>query len=144
MRIIAASTAFAFAAVLGTAACVDGGGGSHGLVFRWRWAALVWMALGATAGWSLWQAVWAAEAGRTARLRRRLMLNLAVVALGGIAVFAFPITFVPAGQFGEVLTGLLAAIVVLSFVGWMVVQLGRLFDSKGSEDSSHSAPDHKR
>lgn len=134
LRIIAVSTALAFAAMLGTAACVDGHG-SHGLVFRWRWAALVWMAFGAAAGWTLWQAVWAADASATARRRRRVMLYLAIVALGGIAVFAFPITFVPAGKFGEVFTGLVAALIVLSFVGWMVVLLGKLFASSDSQDS---------
>ena len=136
MRIIAVSTAVAFAGVLGSAACVDRTT-AQGLVFRWRWIALLWMGLGAGGGWYLWQAVWAADTARTPRARRRLVISFGCLALGGVAVFVFPIIFVPAGQFREVLTGLFAAILVLSLVGWMIFQLGRMFTG-GEDRESHS------
>ena len=109
----------------------------QGLIFRWRWGALIWMLLGACAGWYLWQAVWAADA-QTPRARRRFFVMLVCLALGGLTVFVFPIIFVPAGQFREVLTGLLAAVLVLSIVGWMIFQLGRMF-SAGDQSEGDSS-----
>jgi hypothetical protein len=142
MRIIAVSTALAFAAVLGSVACVDRTV-SQGLVFRWRWIALPWMALGVVAGWYLWRLVWAADNSDTPRARRRLIIYLSLLAAGGIAVFVFPIVFVPSGQFREVLTGLIAAILVLGFVGWMIFRLGRLFSGDGSDDSGDDSSQSK-
>jgi hypothetical protein len=139
---MAASTAIAFATVLGAVACVDGGS-SQGLVFRWRWLALLWMAFGALAGWFLWQAVWAADTVGTPRVRRRLMIYLVLLGIGGVAVFVFPITFVPPGQFRDVLTGLIAAVAVLTFVGWMIFHLGRLFSADGAGDRAGKRADPK-
>jgi hypothetical protein len=134
MRIIGGSTALAFAAVLGSVACVDRSA-TQGLVFRWRWTALIWMALGAVAGWYLWHLVRVADDSHTPRARKRLMVYLVILALCGVAVFVFPIIFVPAGQFREVLIGLVAAIAVLGFVGWMIFRLGRLFSGEETNDS---------
>ncbi len=143
MRIIGGSTAFAFAGVLGAVACVDGRT-SQGLVFHWRWFALVWMTIGAGAGWFLWQAVWAADAAGTPRVRRRFVTWLVLLAIGGAAVFVFPIIYVPAAQFRDVLTGLIAAVLVLSFVGWMIFRLGKLFSEPQagahSEKESQTKP----
>lgn len=136
MRIIAGSTAIAFAAVLGSVACVARTP-AQGLVFHWRWMALLWMVAGAVAGWSLWRAVWAADSAGTPRARRRLMVMLVLLGAGGLGVFVFPIVFVEAGQIREVATGLLAAILVLSFVGWMIFQLGRMF---GQDEGSTNNP----
>jgi hypothetical protein len=142
MRIISGSTALAFAAILGSVSCVERNP-VQGLVFHWRWAALFWMAGGAAAGWYLWQAVWAVDTDETPRARRRLLLSLALLAAGGIAVFVFPIVFVPAGQVGEVLTGLIAAVLVLSFVGWMIFRLGKVLSDESPGDTGRQGPDQK-
>lgn len=134
MRIISGSTALAFAAVLGSVSCVERNP-VQGLVFHWRWAALFWMAVGAAFGWYLWQAIWASDETENPQVRRRILLRLSVLAAGGIAVFVFPIVFVPSGQLGEVLTGLIAAVLVLGFVGWMIFRLGKLLSEESPGDT---------
>lgn len=122
-RLAAAVTATGFGLVVGSVACVGPGDGNQGLVLRWHWPALIWSAVGFWAGWHLWSLLWQLEKRPEAKTKRRLRRYCIALALGGVAVFAYPFRFVAREQFRPVLTGLLAAFAVLSLVGWMIFRL---------------------
>lgn len=130
-RIAAVGTASAFAIVLGSLACVVPAG-AQGLDFRWHWVAVVWGAVGLAGGWRLWHLLWRVQAEPTPRARRRLLRYCFLLLLGGVAAFAYPFRFVAPEKFQDVLTGLGAAVIVLTFAGWM---LFRLFRSLSREEA---------
>jgi drug/metabolite transporter (DMT)-like permease len=122
--------------VLGSVACVVWSPGA-GLGFRWRWEALLWMVLGAAAGWYLWVLIDRLEAAPNLKTRKQLVFYCVLLLLGGLAVFAYPFRFVPPEKFRDVLIGLAAALFVLSFAGWM---LFRLFRALSKSDSPSQQP----
>lgn len=121
-RIATAATALGFAAVLGSVACVQPAEG-QGLEFQWHWFAVLWILLGAAAGWRLWHLLWRAQTDPRPAARRALVRYGIVLAVGGLLVFAYPFRFVAPQKFRDVLTGLGAAALVLAFVGWMLYRL---------------------
>lgn len=123
-RIASVSTALSFAVVLGSVACL-GWSPSAGLGFGWRWTALIWMIVGAAAGLYLWQLIGRLEKQPGPVARKRLVLYCLALLVGGLAVFAYPFRFVPPEKFRDVLIGLVAALAVLSFAGWMLFLLFR-------------------
>ena len=112
-----------FGLVLGSTACVCPGEGDQGLVFHWRWLALIWGAGGLWAGWHLWSLIWQLENVPGVKPQQRLRRYCIALAIGGVAVFAYPFRFVAPDKLRGVLTGLIAALVVLSLVGWMIFRL---------------------
>ena len=130
-RIALVATALSFAVVLGSVACLVWSP-SAGLGFRWRWIALVWMAVGASAGAYLWQLIGRLDEHPSPAARKRLVLYCLVLLVGGLAVFAYPFRFVPPEKFRDVLIGLLAALGVLSFAGWMLFLLFRALNRSDS------------
>lgn len=130
-RIASFATALSFAVVLGSVACLVWSPNA-GLGFRWRWTALVWMVIGASAGVYLWQLIGRLERQPGPAARKRLVLYCLVLLVGGLAVFAYPFRFVPPEKFRDVLIGLMAALAVLSFAGWMLFVLFRALNRSGS------------
>jgi uncharacterized protein YfiM (DUF2279 family) len=141
-RIISASTALGFAAALGSAACVERGV-NHGLAFRWHWSALAWMTLGVAAAYRLWHLVWLAQSDATGKARKRLVRYGALLTVGGLGVFVYPMVFVAREQFGDVLIGLIAAFAVLTFVGWMIYRVFQGFIRSDAADQAVNARDAK-
>ena len=131
-RIAAVGTAAGFAVVLGSVACVVPAG-AQGLDFRWRWLALLWGAVGLAGGWHLWRLLWRLEAEPSDKARRRLIRFCVVLFIGGVAAFAYPFRYVAPEKFRDVLTGLGAAVLVLTFAGWMLFRLFRSLSSEGAE-----------
>lgn len=123
-RIAAAGTGLSFASVLGSVACLVWSPDA-GLGFRWRWEALLWMLLGAAAGWYLWVLIGRLDSHPNQAARKRLVAYCVLLLLGGLAVFAYPFRFVPQEKFRDVLIGLITALLVLSFAGWMLFRLFR-------------------
>jgi hypothetical protein len=130
-RIASTATALSFAVVLGSVACLEWSP-SAGLGFRWQWPALLWMFIGAAAGWYLWRLLGRLEANPSQAARKRLVVYCLVLVVGGLAAFAYPFRFVPAEKFRDVLIGLVAALVVLSFSGWMLFRLFRALNRSDS------------
>ena len=95
------------------------------------------MFIGAAAGWFLWVLIGRLEANPSVAARRGLVVYCVLLSLGGLAVFAYPFRFVPPEKFRDVLIGLVAALIVLSFAGWM---LFRLFKALSKGDSPSEPP----
>src|ERR1700685_4195936 len=87
-RIVVASTAIGFAAVLGSTACLERTPG-HGYDFHWHSRALIWMTLGVLAAIRLWKLVWLAQDDTTGKAGPRLMKFSLFLLAGGFAVFAY-------------------------------------------------------
>jgi hypothetical protein len=121
-RIVLVSTAMGFAAVLGSAACLERGA-DGGLTFRWHWRALIWMALGVVVAMRLWRLLWRAQSDGTGKAASQLKRFCAGLLIGAVGVFVYPILFVSSEHFDDVLTGLSLATAVLTFVGWMIYRV---------------------
>src|SRR5690348_16958349 len=83
------------------------------------------MVVGAAAGSYLWQLIGRLEKQPSPAARKRVVLYCLGLLIGGLAVFAYPFRFVPREKFRDVLIGLVAALAVLSFAGWMLFLLFR-------------------
>ncbi len=122
-RVAAGSTALGFATALGSTACLELGN-DRNIEFHWHWIALPFMALGVAAALHLWQLIWTAAQTESKTDRARLSRFVALIAVGGLATFAYPIRFVTSSHLSDVLGGLLLAAAVLSFTGWMIHRVG--------------------
>jgi len=132
-RIAVVSTVLGFAAVLGSAACLERGA-DQGLTFSWHWRALIWMALGAAAALRLWQLLERAQADGTGKAAAQLKRFCAGLMIGAVAVFVYPVLFVSSEHFNDVLTGLSLAAGVLTFVGWMISRVIKGFNEEDAEE----------
>jgi hypothetical protein len=83
------------------------------------------MCIGASAGWYLWLLIGRLEMHPAPATRQRLVAFCVLLLVAGLAVFAYPFRFVPPEKFRDVLIGLVAALLVLSFAGWMLFRLFR-------------------
>ena len=134
-RIVVVSTALGFAAVLGTAACLERGA-DQGLDFHWHWRALLWMGLGVAAAVRLWQLLWRAQADDTGKAGKSLVKFCILLLIGALGVFVYPILFVSSEHFNDVLTGLSLATAVLTFVGWMIYRVARGFEESDADNDT--------
>ena len=92
------------------------------LVIGWSWWSLPWAALGFGAGLWFWHLLWQAEAEVNPHhpARRTLIRYSFALGAAAFASFVYPIRFVDPVRRTEVLIGLAMAIVVLSFMGWLI------------------------
>ncbi len=134
-RIVVASTAIGFAAVLGSEACLERSAG-QGFDFHWHWRALFWMAVGVAGAFRLWHLVWQSQSEANPKAHARLARFCLVVALAAAGVFIYPITFITGEQIREVLIGLSLAAAVLTFTGWMIYRVFRGFEKEDEENES--------
>jgi hypothetical protein len=103
-----------------------------GLIFHWRWMVLLWALIGfVTTAW-FWHEIW--PPGNGAATRKGTIGGVIAVALPGIWWLIFPLRSQSGQHLWEVVTGLTAAALVLSFGGFLIFRLGRAFeDDKGAE-----------
>ena len=114
------------------------------LSFEWRWPILVWALTGLGSTIYFWHAIWPPQ-NRTAP-RRDIILGVIVVVLPGLWWLIFPLRSLSGEHAREVITGLIAAAIVLSFGAWMVIRLIRSFENEDAEDLKNlddDSPDGK-
>ena len=125
-NIVAGSTAFAFAAVFCSLACV-GRNATGDLDFEWRWPALIWLAIGAAGGWFFWRLAWWSEKAVQPRAKAWFVWYCCLLGLLTLFLFLRPLRFVAAENVRDVLIGLVLAVAVLSLFGYMIFALVRFF-----------------
>jgi hypothetical protein len=114
------------------------------LSFEWRWPILVWVLIGLGSTIYFWRAIWPPQ-NRMAT-RKGIVLGTIVVVLPGLWWLIFPLRSLSGQHAREVITGLIAAAIVLSFGAWMVIRLIRSFENEDAEDLKNledDAPDDK-
>jgi hypothetical protein len=102
------------------------------LSFEWRWPILAWAFIGLGSTVYFWRAIWPPQ-NRTAT-RRDIVMGSVVVLLPGLWWLIFPLRSLSGQHAHEVITGLIAAAIVLSFGAWMVARLIRSFENEDAED----------
>ena len=135
VRLVSLSTASGFAGMLGSLACLSRGPNGR-LLIGWSPWSLLLGAIGFAAGLGFWRLLWRAEAEQDPAhpIRRRLVqysIGLGVVAF---SCFVYPIRFVDPVRRREVFLGLIMAIAVLTFVGWLIFQAIRWVSSNELKD----------
>lgn len=135
VRLISLATAIGFASMLGSLACMSRGPNGR-FVIGWSSWALLLGAIGFVAGLQFWRLLWRAEAEQDpARpLRRKLIRYSVGLGLLAFGCFVYPIRFVDPVRRREVFLGLIMAIVVLTFVGWLIFQAIRWVSSNEPKD----------
>ncbi len=118
-QVVAVATGLAFAGMLASLAAVEVGSGGK-LVLRWHWAIGPLVLLGLLIGIRFWQLVFRSAAQETNLSHRRLKQAAAGLAAMSITAFLYPLRFVQPERRNEVFIGLALAILVLSFVAWLL------------------------
>jgi len=121
VRLIAWCTAAGFAGMLASLTCLSRGANGR-LAIGWSWWSLPWAAVGFAAGLWFWRLLWQAEAELNPLhpARRALIRYSFVLGAAAFTSFVYPIRFVDPVRRTEVLVGLAMAMVVLSFMGWLI------------------------
>lgn len=135
VRLVSLATATGFAGMLGLLACLSRGPHGH-FVIGWSPWSILLAAIGFAAGLGFWRLLWRAEAEQDPAhpIRRQLVLysvGLGVVAFG---CFIYPVRFVDSIRRREVFVGLIMALAVLSFMGWLILQAIRWVSSNELKD----------
>lgn len=107
--------------MLASLTCLSRGANGR-LAIGWSAWSLPWGALGFAAGLWFWRLLWRAEAERAPDhpARRRLIRYSLLLGTTAFASFVYPIRFVDPVRRTEVLVGLLMAVAVLGFMGWLI------------------------
>ncbi len=103
-----------------------------GLTFHWRWMVLLWALIGFFSTIFFWRQVWPPE-NRPAT-RKGIIGGSIALALPGIWWLIFPLRSQSGQHLWQVIAGLTAAALVLSFGAFLIFRLGRAFeDDKEAE-----------
>jgi hypothetical protein len=99
---------------------------------RWRWMVLVWAFVGLASTVYFWHKVW--PPGTRAATRKGIIKGAIALALPGVWWLILPLRSQSGQHLWQVLEGLTAAALVLTFGAWMIFRLGRAFeDDKEAE-----------
>jgi hypothetical protein len=98
--------------------------------------------LGAGVLWGYWQILFHPDNRRHWRLVRGLAT--AVVGVGGLAAFLYPLRYVAASRYPELATGLFAAVFALSGVAIMLLLCRRLFEGDPENEAGNPGDDAGR
>jgi hypothetical protein len=124
-RMVVWFTALSLAAVYGWLAGFvrqsDGG-----LTFHWRWMVLIWAFIGLASTVYFWHKIW--PLGNRVTARKGVVEGTIALALPGIWWLLFPLRSQSGQHLWQVLEGLTAAALVLTFGAWMVIRLGKAFE----------------
>lgn len=94
--------------------------------FHWRWMVLVWAFIGLASTVYCWRKIWPPK--NRAVTRKGIVEGVIAVALPGIWWLIFPLRSQSGEHLWQVLEGLTAAALVLSFGAWMIFRLGKAFE----------------
>ncbi len=136
-RIVIVATALSLATMYGWLACFDRQPNGS-FYFHWQWIALLWIILGFVTNAYFWRKIWPPAGGGTAT-RREILQGSIVLALPCLWWLTFPLRFLSGQHFWDVMTGLVAAALVLSFGAWMVIKLIKAFEQSDTEDLKSEA-----
>ena len=128
-NIVAGATALAFGLVFCSLACV-GRNPSGALDLRWRWPALIWLAIGCGGGWYFWKLAWWSDSASLRFAKNWFFAYCVLLCLLTLFLFMRPLRFVAAENVRDVLIGLGLALVVLTFFGYMIFLLVRWFSDE--------------
>jgi len=102
------------------------------LTFHWRWMVLVWGLIGFASTIYFWRKLW--PPGNRASTRKGIIEGAIVLAVPGIWWLIFPLRSQSGQHLWQVIEGLTAAAIVLTFGAWMIIKLGKAFeDDKEAE-----------
>lgn len=103
-----------------------------GLIFHWRWLVLIWACIGFFTTIYFWHKVWPPEDRPPGR--KGIIEGVIALALPGVWWLILPLRAQSGQHLWEVVMGLTAAVLVLSFGAFLVYHLGRAFeDDKDAE-----------
>jgi hypothetical protein len=122
-KIASVSTAIGFGCGVGSLQSLHWG--PAGLMFQVSAGTFVAFAIGAAVGLLYWRAV--TSGARSARNGSKWLL------LGGVALFFYPLRFVPAEKLPDIAIGLALAVTALSTVACMLWQVKRFLDHDTQE-----------
>ena len=123
-------------------------GGFH---FHWRWLQLVWAAIGYLSTAYFWHKAWPA-ANHVHATRKDIFKGAVVFGLPCLWWLTLPLRFDSGQHLKDVLSGLIAAVIVLSIVAWMLFRLFKAFEEtdkyglesldkkSGSESNKNGGP----
>jgi hypothetical protein len=103
------------------------------LSFQWRWPILLWALIGfASTAW-FWRKVWPPQ-NRPDATRKDILIGFVVLLLPGLWWLILPLRSLTGEHFREVVEGLTAAAIVLTFGAFMLVRLVRGFEADGTDE----------
>ena len=111
------------------------------LAFHWRWVIIPWALVGLISGIYFWRKMWPPP-GRPHATRKDIIEGVIALVLPGVWWLIFPLRVLSGQHLWDVLKGLIAAAVVLSFGTWMIVRLGKSFEDSGNPNPDDTPPDH--
>jgi hypothetical protein len=135
-QIIIVSCASSLAMMYGWLACFDRqpDGDFH---FHLRWLGLLWFVIGFGSTTFFWRKIWPPQNDPTAT-RKDVVIGSIVLVVPGLWWLTFPLRFLSGQHFWDVMTGLIAAAMVLSFGAWMVIKLIKAFEQSDTSDLNAS------
>lgn len=136
-RTVIASTAFALAVAYGWLAGFVRQP-NNDLSFQWRWLILPWAFVGLASTIYFWRKIWPPES-RPRAPRKDIVKGSLALLLPGLWWLLFPLRSQSGGHRWDVIKGLVAAALVLTFGAWMVFHLGKAFE-KDSDDTNDKTP----
>jgi hypothetical protein len=110
------------------------------LSFQWRWPILLWAFIGLASTIFFWHAIWPSK-NQTQTTRKDTVVGSIVLLLPGLWWIISPLRSLSGQHAHEVMEGLVAAALVLSFGAWMIIHLARGFEEEDAEDLKNLGPD---
>jgi hypothetical protein len=101
------------------------------LTFHWRWLVLVWALIGLFSTVYFWRKIW--PPGNRAATRKGIVEGSIAAGLPGLWWLIFPLRSQTGQHLWQVVEGLTAAAIVLTFGAWMIIRL-----MKGFEDDKEA------
>lgn len=102
------------------------------LTFHWRWMVPVWAFVGLASTIYFWHKIWPPGIG--VATRRGIIEGVIALALPGFWWLIFPLRSQSGQHLWQVVAGLTAAVLVLSFGAWMIIRLGKAFEDDKEAD----------
>jgi hypothetical protein len=104
-----------------------------GLSFEWQWPIAPWALGGAASAIYFWRKIWPLP-NQPDATRKDVVKGFVVLLVPGLWWLVLPLRSFSGQHFWDVVKGLTAAIIVLSFGAWMVIHLGKSFERVDAED----------
>lgn len=94
--------------------------------FHWRWLVLLWALIGLASTIYFWRKIWPPH--DLPATRKGIVKGTFALLLPGLWWLVLPLRSLSGQHFWDVVKGLVAAIIVLSFGAWMIIRLGKAFE----------------
>lgn len=107
-----------------------------GFRFHWCWPQIIWTVIGYLSTAYFWHKAWPAKRHAAAG-RRDIFKATVVFAVPFLWWATLPLRLDSGPDLKDVITGVIAAVIVLSFVGWMLFRLFKAFEDTDKYDLEH-------